>query len=214
MTNRRFQSTLFALLGGVATFAATGAAAQTTSETAAGAVPGDIVVTAQRRAEKLQDVPIAITAFGGEQIKDQRMTGPGDLIGVVPNLQSTGTTGDSTPIFSLRGISMSDFSFNQAGPVATYFDEVYRGNIALLGVSMFDLERVEVLRGPQGTLYGKNTTGGAINFISRVPTFETAGNLSVGVGNYNRRAGFQPTGTKRKVCCRDSGPRPNYEEPH
>ncbi len=188
MTNRRFQSTLFALLGGAATFAAaTGAAAQTTSETAAEAGPGEIVVTAQRRAEKLQDVPIAITAFGGEQIKDQRMTGPGDLIGVVPNLQSTGTTGDSTPIFSLRGISMSDFSFNQAGPVATYFDEVYRGNIALLGVSMFDLERVEVLRGPQGTLYGKNTTGGAINFISRVPTFETAGNLSVGVGNYNRR---------------------------
>jgi iron complex outermembrane receptor protein len=184
MTYRRFRVTLFALLSGAAACtAATGAAAQTSSETA----PGDIVVTAQRRSEKLQDVPVAITAFGSEQIKEQRLTGPGDLAGVVPNLQSTSTTGDSTPIFSLRGISMSDYSFNQSGPVATYFDEVYRGNVALLGVSMFDLERVEVLRGPQGTLYGKNTTGGAINFISRVPTFETGGNLSVGLGNYNRR---------------------------
>ncbi|KQZ76618.1 TonB-dependent receptor [Sphingopyxis sp. Root214] len=182
MTNRRFQSTLFALLGGAATFAAPAATAQTSSET----IPGEIVVTAQRRAEKLQDVPISITAFGSEQIKEQRLTGAADLVGVVPNLQSTSTSGDATPIFSLRGISMSDYSFNQSGPVATYFDEVYRGNIALLGVSMFDLERVEVLRGPQGTLYGKNTTGGAINFISRVPTFETAGNLSVGVGNYDR----------------------------
>ncbi len=183
MTNRRFQSTLLALLGGAATFSATAATAQTATETE----PGDIVVTAQRRSEKLQDVPISITAFGSEQIKEQRLTGAADLVGVVPNLQSTSTSGDSTPIFSLRGISMSDYSFNQSGPVATYFDEVYRGNIALLGVSMFDLERVEVLRGPQGTLYGKNTTGGAINFISRVPTFETSGNLTVGIGNYNRR---------------------------
>lgn len=191
MTERRICTTVFALLGGAGTFvAATGAAAQTATEAAAQTsevASDEIVVTAQRREERLQDVPIAITAFGSEQIEQQRLQGPGDLVGVVPNLQSTATTGDSTPIFSLRGISMSDYSFNQNGPVATYFDEVYRGNVALLGVSMFDLERVEVLRGPQGTLYGKNTTGGAINFISRVPTFELGGNLSVGIGNYNRR---------------------------
>ena len=208
MTQRRIRRILFLLLGGAATSvsatgaaaqSSTGAAPQTASEAAPqtttegvapaspDAAPGDIVVTAQRRSEKLQDVPIAITAFGSEQIKEQRLTGTGDLVGIVPNLQSTATTGDSTPIFALRGISMSDYSFNQNGPIATYFDEVYRGNVALLGVSMFDLERVEVLRGPQGTLYGKNTTGGAINFISRVPTFETGGNLSVGIGNYDRR---------------------------
>jgi iron complex outermembrane receptor protein len=200
MNQRRFRRTILALLGGTANLvAATGAAAQTTTEdpapTTSGAPersssdagPGDIVVTAQRREEKLQDVPIAITALGSEQLKAQRLTGTGDLAGIVPNLQATATTGDSTPIFALRGISMSDYSFNQNGPVATYFDEVYRGNVAILGVSMFDLERVEVLRGPQGTLYGKNTTGGAINFISRVPTFEPGGNLSIGIGNYERR---------------------------
>src|SRR3546814_19541442 len=81
---------------------------------------------------------------------------------------------------------MSDFSFNQQGPVATYFDEVYKGSFPLLGLGMFDLERVEVLRGPQGTLYGKNTTGGAINFISKSTGHDSEAYLKLGYGNYNR----------------------------
>lgn len=105
----------------------------------------------------------------------------------VVNLQLTSIVGDNTPIFALRGVSMSDYSLNQASPVATYYDEVYKGNFAFLGVSMFDLERVEVLRGPQGTLYGKNTTGGAVNLISAKPKLgETSGNASVGYGRFNR----------------------------
>jgi iron complex outermembrane recepter protein len=96
--------------------------------------------------------------------------------------------GDGTPIFALRGVSMSDYSLNQSGPVATYYDEVYKGNFAFLGVALYDLERVEVLRGPQGTLYGKNTTGGAVNLISRKPEIgKTEGNINLGYGNYNRR---------------------------
>jgi len=105
----------------------------------------------------------------------------------IPNLQLTSTVGDNTPIFALRGVSMSDYSLNQASPVATYYDEVYKGNFALLGVAMYDLERVEVLRGPQGTLYGKNTTGGAVNLISRTPQLgETGGYVNLGYGNYSR----------------------------
>ena len=79
------------------------------------------------------------------------------------------------------------YSLNQASPVATYYDEVYKGNFAFLGIALFDLERVEVLRGPQGTLYGKNTTGGAVNLISRAPKLGDAnGYLNLGYGNYNR----------------------------
>jgi iron complex outermembrane receptor protein len=82
---------------------------------------------------------------------------------------------------------MSDYSLNQASPVATYYDEVYKGNFAFLGVAMYDLERVEVLRGPQGTLYGKNTTGGAVNIIANGAKLgETSGYVNAGYGNYDR----------------------------
>jgi iron complex outermembrane receptor protein len=146
----------------------------------------DIVVTAQKRVERLQDVPISVTALGGDALARDRIRQADDLVTQVPNLQLTATVGEGTPSFAIRGVSMSDFSLNQSSPVATYYDEVYKGNFAFLGVALYDLERVEVLRGPQGTLYGKNTTGGAINIISRKPSFDTEGYLSLGYGNYNR----------------------------
>lgn len=154
---------------------------------AADADQGEIVVTAQKREERLQDVPISVTAIGGEALKDQRIAHADDLVLVVPNLQRSSTNGESAPVFALRGVKMSDYSLNQSSPVATYYDEVYKGNFAFLGVAMFDLDRVEVLRGPQGTLYGKNTTGGAINLIARKPKLgETSGSFDIGYGNYNR----------------------------
>ncbi|MEL0209686.1 MAG: TonB-dependent receptor plug domain-containing protein, partial [Novosphingobium sp.] len=131
------------------------------------AVPeGEIVVTATKRAESLQSVPISVSAIGGDALSKSRVMNVDSLVTKVANLQLTSIVGDNTPIFSLRGVSMSDYSLNQASPVATYYDEVYKGNFAFLGVAMYDLERVEVLRGPQGTLYGKNTTGGAVNIIA------------------------------------------------
>ncbi|MBO9695247.1 MAG: TonB-dependent receptor [Sphingopyxis sp.] len=149
--------------------------------------PDDIVVTAQKRSERLQDIPVSITAIGGDSLEEQHITRTEDLVTKVVNLQNHSTNGDGTPIFALRGVKMADYSFNQSSPVATYYDEVYKGNFALLGVSMFDLDRVEVLRGPQGTLYGKNTTGGAINLISRAPKLDEAeGYLKLGYGNYDR----------------------------
>ncbi|MBK8629796.1 MAG: TonB-dependent receptor [Sphingomonadales bacterium] len=148
---------------------------------------GEIIVTATKRAESLQDVPISVSAVTGDALSKSRVTQADELVTKVPNLQLTSTVGDNTPVFALRGVSMSDYSLNQASPVATYYDEVYKGNFAFLGVAMFDLERVEVLRGPQGTLYGKNTTGGAVNLISKAPELgEVNGYANVGYGNYNR----------------------------
>ncbi|MDF8331782.1 TonB-dependent receptor [Novosphingobium cyanobacteriorum] len=149
--------------------------------------PGEIVVTAAKRSENLQSVPISVSAVGGEQLAKSRITNVDSLVTKVANLQLTSIVGDNTPIFALRGVSMSDYSLNQSSPVATYYDEVYKGNFAFLGVAMYDLERVEVLRGPQGTLYGKNTTGGAVNLISRDAKLgETSGYINAGYGNYNR----------------------------
>jgi len=149
------------------------------------AVLEEVVVTAQKRGESLQEVPIAISALSGDQLAERQIRTAADLMMSVPNLQVNSPLGESVPIFSLRGISMSDFGLAQNGPIAVYYDEVYKGNLAILGLGMFDLERVEVLKGPQGTLYGKNTTGGAINFIAKKPEFETGGNLSVGYGKYD-----------------------------
>ncbi len=158
--------------------AATGTDAQDT---------GEIVVTAAKRSENLQSVPISVSAIGGDALSKSRITSVDSLVNKVANLQLTSTVGDNTPIFALRGVSMSDFSLNQSSPVATYYDEVYKGNFAFLGVALYDIERVEVLRGPQGTLYGKNTTGGAVNLISRDAKLgETSGYFNAGYGNYNR----------------------------
>ena len=148
---------------------------------------GEIVVTAAKRSENVQSVPISVTAIGGDMLAKSRVSSVDSLVTKVANLQLTSIVGDNTPIFALRGVSMSDYSLNQSSPVATYYDEVYKGNFAFLGVAMYDLERVEVLRGPQGTLYGKNTTGGAVNIISREAKLgETSGYVNAGYGNYDR----------------------------
>ncbi len=147
----------------------------------------EVVVTAQKRTESLQSVPVSVTVLTGTQLAELKLDTPSDLVTQIPNLQVDGIIGEGSPIFSLRGVSMFDYSLSQSSPVASYIDEVYKGNIALFGVEMYDLERIEVLRGPQGTLYGKNTTGGAINFITHKPGFNQEGYLRVGVGNYARK---------------------------
>ena len=145
------------------------------------------MVTASKRSESLQTVPISVTALTSAQLGQIKLDTASDLVTQVPNLQVNGIVGEGSPLFSLRGVSMFDYSLNQSSPVASYIDEVYKGNFTLFGVELYDLERIEVLRGPQGTLYGKNTTGGAINFITHKPGFETEADIKVGAGNYNRR---------------------------
>jgi iron complex outermembrane receptor protein len=146
----------------------------------------EIVVTAQKRTESLQSVPVSVTVLTSAQLGELKIDSPSDLAAQIPNLQVDGVNGEGSPIFSLRGVSMFDYSLNQSSPVASYIDEVYKGNVVLFGVEMYDLERVEVLRGPQGTLYGKNSTGGAINFITKKPGFDTEADIKVGTGNYGR----------------------------
>jgi len=147
----------------------------------------EIVVTAQKRSETLQTVPVSVTVLTSGQLARLKFDSPSDLVTQIPNLQVDGIIGEGSPLFALRGVSMFDYSLSQDSPVASYVDEVYKGNVALFGVEMYDLERIEVLRGPQGTLYGKNATGGAINFITHKPGFEEDGYIKIGFGNYDRK---------------------------
>jgi iron complex outermembrane receptor protein len=146
----------------------------------------EIVVTAEKRSESLQSVPVSVTVLTSSQLGELKLDSPSAIATQIPNLQVGGVNGEGSPIFSLRGVSMFDYSLNQSSPVASYVDEVYKGNVVLFGVELYDLERIEVLRGPQGTLYGKNSTGGAINFITKKPGFDTEGDIQVGTGNYGR----------------------------
>ncbi len=144
-----------------------------------------VVVTAQKRDQDIQEVPVAVTALTGEALQDAHVSTVMDLNALAPSLQVKTDDNAANPKIFIRGIGLNDFNPNTASAVAIYSDGVYIGSpLAQMG-QFFDLERVEVLRGPQGTLYGRNTTGGAINLISRKPSdnFEATG--SVEYGSYN-----------------------------
>jgi iron complex outermembrane recepter protein len=147
----------------------------------------DIVVTAQRRSERLQDVPIAIAAFSNEQLRDSGVISTNGLAAQVPNLTVKSQFGTTNPNIFLRGVGSNDFNENASPAIGTYIDEVYIAAPAGQFSNFYDLERVEVLKGPQGTLYGKNTTGGAFNIITAKPVFDDyEGYVRAGYGNYNR----------------------------
>lgn len=166
------------------------ASTQTAQNTAAQNNDGiaDIVVTAQRRAESAQRTPLAITAIGADVLKRSGVLETADLAAVVPNMQIISPFGRSQPNIALRGISIAnEYNPNQASPIGVYVDDGYLPSRTSHGMQLFDLERVEVLSGPQGTLYGRNTTGGAVNFITMKPQFDgDHGSAEVGYGNFNR----------------------------
>src|SRR6202166_437792 len=147
----------------------------------------EIVVTAQRQRENAQDVPIAISAFTATDLERAGVRQAGDITHLVPNLILASPYGtEAQPTVALRGVTTNDFSQNQSSPIAMYVDDVYKSVGALQAVQTYDLDRVEVLRGPQGTLYGKNATGGAVSFFSRDPSLTAYdGYLTVGGGNYS-----------------------------
>ena len=147
----------------------------------------EVTVTAQRRSERLQDVPVAVTAISGSELIERGVRQAGDIVDSVPNLLLNQPYGpEAQPTFTLRGVTTQDFSENQSSPIAMYVDEVYKPVGALQALQIYDLDRVEVLRGPQGTLYGKNATGGAVNFYSRNPSLsEYDGYVIAGAGNYS-----------------------------
>ncbi len=148
----------------------------------------EVVVIARKRAENLQDVPVSVAALTAEQLKNQGVFNTSDLNNAMPNLNVSSSYGETQPNFTIRGIGVgTEYNSNAASPNGIYVDEVYQAFRASHGQQLYDLQQIEVLRGPQGTLYGRNTTGGAINFTTMQPQFEgTQGYVTVGYGNYNR----------------------------
>lgn len=148
----------------------------------------DIIVTATKRSENLQDVPVAVSAISSESLQAKGVFETSDLNNTMPNFQVSSPYGQQQPNFSVRGVGVgTEFNANAASPVGVYVDEVYQAFRSSHGQQLYDLNQIEVVRGPQGTLYGRNTTGGAVNFITRSP--ELAGQngfATVGYGNYNR----------------------------
>ena len=145
----------------------------------------EIIVTAQKREQNLSDVSVAVTVFTGDDIRQQRLGQPIDLAAQTPNLNINETFGNSITNVSIRGLGLNDYAVNNNPAAGIYIDEVYLVSPAMLGFQLFDLERVEVLKGPQGTLYGRNTTAGAMKFISRKPTEEYEGYFSADYGRYD-----------------------------
>lgn len=175
---------------------------------------GDIIVTAQRRSQSMLAVPLAISALGGETLQNKGISNSAALATAVPNLQVSSPYGSTQPNFSLRGISVAnEYNSNQASPVGVYIDDVYIAARTSHGMGLFDLDRVEVLRGPQGTLFGRNTTGGAINFITRAPKLSgTNGYAELGYGNFNSfkaQAAIETTMVEDELGIRVAG---NYEK--
>ena len=146
--------------------------------------PADIVVTAQRREQKLKDVGIAITVLDKETIHDLNITNATDVVRAIPNLRYNAYA-SSQVVYNMRGVSMTSYGDEQEPPIAVYQDDSYSSSMSTAGFPIFDLARTEALRGPQGTLFGRNATGGAIQFISTQPKDKTEGYLSATYGRFN-----------------------------
>ena len=145
----------------------------------------EVTVTAQRREQSLQDVPIAISAFSADQLTTRNIVDTYDLVRNVPNLTGNANVGVGTSSsLYIRGLGNAESIATFDLPVGTYVDEVYISRQNHNNFSMFDVERIEVLRGPQGTLFGRNTTGGAINVVMRKPGDELKGYFEAGIGRF------------------------------
>ena len=151
----------------------------------------EIVVTAQKRAENIQDVPIAITAYSETDLRSKGITDIGGLSRLTPNVNlDTGSPfagSNSVLSASIRGIGQDDFAFNLDPGVGVYVDGVYYARTVGANQNLLDVERIEILKGPQGTLFGRNTIGGAISIVTRTPGDQLAVDAQVSGGSYNRR---------------------------
>jgi iron complex outermembrane recepter protein len=154
-----------------ATVAVVPAAHAQQSQGADSTVLEEVVVTAQKREERLQDVPVSITALSGDQLISLKLNSGTDIAKYTPNLRISNAGNEDQPKISIRGLSQFDFNLNASSPTGVFYDEVYIASQFLGGPQIYDMQRVEVLRGPQGTLFGKNTTAGAVDYITRSPGF-------------------------------------------
>ncbi|PQA87482.1 TonB-dependent receptor [Hyphococcus luteus] len=167
---------LAVLMGGASPFAAI----------AQDAAKDEIIVTAQRREQSPQDVGVALNVFSGAELVAQGVDTVNRLENISPGLEIENQFGSGQPSFSIRGVGFRDYATNNAPTVGVYVDDVaYPIPVMTQGV-LYDVERVEVLRGPQGTLYGRNTTGGAIKVISTMPTDDFAAGATLEGGRFGR----------------------------
>jgi iron complex outermembrane receptor protein len=170
--------------------AATPAAAGTTATGGTSSDRGvfdEIVVTANRRSEPLQKVGIAVTAYSGDQLRALGVSNSVDVAKFTPGVAATGAQGGFLQTISIRGVTQTDFNPHQEAPVAAYQDDVYISSIQGQTFATFDSERVEILKGPQGTLFGRNATGGLVNYISRKPTETLNGFIDARYGRFDLR---------------------------
>jgi iron complex outermembrane receptor protein len=170
----------------VAALLAAGLVQPAAAQEAATAEPADgiqdIIVTAQKRDQSVQDVGIALSVVTGDALAQSGAASVTDLTAVVPNVQANYGAGQVA--FNVRGIGTNEFSANLDAPVAVNIDEVYLSKTFMTGLLLFDVDRVEALKGPQGTLFGRNATGGAINFFTRRPTDAFAAGTVTSFDNY------------------------------
>jgi len=147
----------------------------------------DVIVTAQRREERLQDVPVSVATASGEEIAAVQSPGSDirDLKARVPSLNAEGSNGNVMPRFYIRGMGNTDFDINASQPVVLMVDGVVQENVLLKSQMLFDIQQVEVQRGPQGSLFGRNTPAGIVQVKTRKPTWETEGYVSATYGRFN-----------------------------
>ncbi|QYU69396.1 TonB-dependent receptor [Leptolyngbya sp. 15MV] len=163
-------------------------AAEATTSQAEDTGLGIIVVTAQRREQSVQDVPIAISAFDDTELARRGVTTALEVAQFVPNLVGLNNTGlGSANAYFLRGLGNTETIPTFDPPIGTYVDDIYLSRQNANNLSLFDVERIEVLRGPQGTLFGRNTTGGAVSVFMRKPDFDFGGYAEIGYGSYNMK---------------------------
>lgn len=146
----------------------------------------EIVVTAQKRKESLQDVGISMTAFTGNDIQSLGFESAEDIAKHTPNLTAVNLFGNNTPNFAIRGIGLNDIAANNSSPAAIHLDEVFLPYAIMLNFGLYDTERVEVLKGPQGNLYGRNSTAGVVSYFSNRPTSKREMEFTVGYANYEK----------------------------
>jgi iron complex outermembrane receptor protein len=145
----------------------------------------EIIVTAQKKEQNLQKVPVSVTAFTGDSLSNLGMEYAPNLVAQIPNVTFT-DPGTGIPTFAIRGVQLFDYTNNNEAPVGFYVDEVYYATLAGQTTQFFDMARIEVLRGPQGILYGRNTTGGLIHLVTQKPTDEFEGHASFQYGSFKQ----------------------------
>jgi iron complex outermembrane receptor protein len=175
------------------TFALLGLALAVQQATAA-SILEEVIVTAQKREQSLQDVPIAITAFTGAQMSALGITKSVDIAAFSPGVHISGNLAGQNTQFSIRGVTQNDFNDIIEAPNAVYLDEGYLAVAQAQTFAVFDIDRVEILKGPQGTLFGRNATGGLVHYLSNKPNFdENNGYVDLSMGRYDTDANANRT---------------------